>query len=125
VLDGHLHQLLVVVWHIPPGQQGKMSTLAPRHTSVTQVSLHHLIIFVNLTSVVLLLLLLLLQVPQEKVPADVAAKVTAEMLDAFSSLLGPAAGTVPKAVFTRCDDREAAHDAGLSCEVLEPFSQLM
>jgi hypothetical protein len=54
------------------------------------------------------------KVAQEKVPADVAAKVTGEMLDAFSSLLGPAAaGTLPKAVFTRCGDREAVHAADM------------
>lgn len=42
------------------------------------------------------------KVPQERVPADVAAKITGEMLDAFQQLLGPA-GTVklPKPVFTR------------------------
>ncbi|KAF6245554.1 hypothetical protein COO60DRAFT_1278564 [Scenedesmus sp. NREL 46B-D3] len=42
------------------------------------------------------------KVPQEKVPADVAAKVTQEMLDAFSELLGPAAVQLPRPVFTRC-----------------------
>ncbi len=42
------------------------------------------------------------KVPQERVPADVAAKITGEMLDAFQQMLGPA-GTVklPKPVFTR------------------------
>jgi hypothetical protein len=42
------------------------------------------------------------KVPQERVPADVAAKITGEMLDAFQQALGPA-GTVklPKPVFTR------------------------
>ncbi|WIA18940.1 hypothetical protein OEZ85_003609 [Tetradesmus obliquus] len=41
------------------------------------------------------------KVPQEKVAADVAAKVAAEMLVAFAALLGPAAVQLPKAVFTR------------------------
>lgn len=43
------------------------------------------------------------KVPQERVPADVAAKVTAEMLDAFQAVLGPAGAVqLPKTVFTRC-----------------------
>lgn len=42
------------------------------------------------------------KVPQERVPADVAAKITAEMLDAFQQVLGPAGAVqLPKPVFTR------------------------
>jgi hypothetical protein len=43
------------------------------------------------------------KVPQERVSADVAAKVTEEMLHAFRQLLGPeaAAAALPKPVFTR------------------------
>jgi hypothetical protein len=41
-------------------------------------------------------------VPQERVPADVAAKITAEMLQAFQQALGPAgAAQLPKHVFTK------------------------
>jgi hypothetical protein len=42
------------------------------------------------------------KVPQERVPADVAAKITGEMLDAFQQALGPP-GTVklPQPVFTK------------------------
>ena len=43
------------------------------------------------------------KVPQERVPADVAAKITQEMLEAFKAVLGPAGAVqLPKPVFTRC-----------------------
>lgn len=42
------------------------------------------------------------KVPQERVPADVAAKITAEMLQAFQQALGPAGAVqLPKHVFTK------------------------
>lgn len=42
------------------------------------------------------------KVPQEKVPDDVAAKVTEEMIQSFQGLLGPAGAVqLPHQLFTR------------------------
>jgi hypothetical protein len=56
----------------------------------------------------------------------VAAKVAAEMLDAFSSLLGPDASALPKAVFTRCGERLQQCMCGMRSWIhLNTISQLL
>lgn len=40
--------------------------------------------------------------PQERVPPDVAAKITDEMLEAFKQVLGPEGGvTLPRVLFSK------------------------
>lgn len=68
----------------------------------TQRSMLAAAIFMFATCAACALFLQSNKVPQERVPADVADKITREMLDAFQQVLGPP-GTVklPRPVFTK------------------------